>query len=402
MKIPRFLLLLPFLAAPSHAVTLTVSANMDTFLTAANYAAMRTQLSLVVGTNVQAYDADLTAYAGITPAANTQSLLGAANYAAMRALLDLEAGTDFNAYDADLATWATVTPGTGVGTFLATPSSANFRGALTDESGTGVFLTVNGVGAALTLTASGFDGNLATTDDTLQEVAQKVDDMTAGSGSVATDTLWNAAGDLAYGTGSDTATRLGIGTAGQILQVNTGATAPEWTSAPSVSTLGVSGTATIGSMSFEGATADANETALAVTDPTADRTITLPDATGTVALTTSVETTQTGVHATPSTTNPLAPTWTGPTQLIWYGATGEIDLPAASGYAGRGLILYNTGAFTVTFDPNASEVIVRDGTVQTGGVSFTLSSGAGNYVALVSDGARWITLGYKGTLTVGS
>lgn len=50
----------------------------------------------------QAYDADLTIYAGITPSANIQSLLGAANYAAMRTLLDLEVGTDFNAYDADL------------------------------------------------------------------------------------------------------------------------------------------------------------------------------------------------------------------------------------------------------------------------------------------------------------
>ncbi len=33
---------------------------------------------------------------------------------------------------------------------------------------------------------------------------------------------------------------------------------------------------------FEGATADANETTLTVTDPTADRTVTLPDTTGTV------------------------------------------------------------------------------------------------------------------------
>jgi hypothetical protein len=40
-----------------------------------------------------------------------------------------------------------------------------------------------------------------------------------------------------------------------------------------------------GSVVFEGTTADAHETTLAVTDPTADRTITLPDATGTVALT---------------------------------------------------------------------------------------------------------------------
>jgi hypothetical protein len=38
------------------------------------------------------------------------------------------------------------------------------------------------------------------------------------------------------------------------------------------------------SITFEGPTPDANETTLAVTDPTADRTITLPDATGTVAL----------------------------------------------------------------------------------------------------------------------
>lgn len=47
-----------------------------------------------------------------------------------------------------------------------------------------------------------------------------------------------------------------------------------------------SGNVTLGTASsliFEGSTADANETTLAVTDPTADRTITLPDATTTMA-----------------------------------------------------------------------------------------------------------------------
>ena len=39
-----------------------------------------------------------------------------------------------------------------------------------------------------------------------------------------------------------------------------------------------------GNITFEGSTADGNETSLTVTDPTADRTITFPDATGTVAL----------------------------------------------------------------------------------------------------------------------
>jgi hypothetical protein len=42
---------------------------------------------------------------------------------------------------------------------------------------------------------------------------------------------------------------------------------------------------TSGSLSFEGSTADAFETTIAVTDPTADRTITLPDTTGTVVTT---------------------------------------------------------------------------------------------------------------------
>ena len=41
---------------------------------------------------------------------------------------------------------------------------------------------------------------------------------------------------------------------------------------------------------FEGATADSHETTLTITDPTADRTITLPDTTGTVSLTSATET----------------------------------------------------------------------------------------------------------------
>ena len=56
---------------------------------------------------------------------------------------------------------------------------------------------------------------------------------------------------------------------------------------------------------FEGATADAFETTLTVTDPTADRTITFPDATGTVALTSAL-----------SSYAPLAsPTFTGTVTL---------------------------------------------------------------------------------------
>ena len=44
----------------------------------------------------------------------------------------------------------------------------------------------------------------------------------------ATSDLVTTAGDIVYGTAADTMTRLGIGTANQVLRVNSGATAPEW------------------------------------------------------------------------------------------------------------------------------------------------------------------------------
>jgi len=94
----------------------------------------------------------------------------------------------------------------------------------------------------------------------------------------------DAKGDLIVGSADDAVARLGVGTNGQVLTANSGATyGVEW-SAPAA--VGVFGT----SIEFEGSTADSFETTLAVTDPTADRTITLPDATGTVALTSDVTT----------------------------------------------------------------------------------------------------------------
>lgn len=111
---------------------------------------------------------------------------------------------------------------------------------------------------------------------------------------------------------------------------------------------------------------------------------------------------KTGTHASPNTTTPISPTWNSILHNVYTGVTGIINLPAAASYAEKSITIYNTGAFTITIDSNGSEVIVRDGTPQTGGVSFTLSSGAGNYVTLICDGTRWITLGFKGTLTQGT
>ena len=59
-----------------------------------------------------------------------------------------------------------------------------------------------------------------------------------------------------------------------------------------------------GNIQFEGATADAHETTLTVLEPTADRTISLPDATGTVSLIDETETLTNKTLTTPVLTNP--------------------------------------------------------------------------------------------------
>lgn len=55
-------------------------------------------------------------------------------------LKDADIGSTVQAYDADLTVWAGITPGTGVGTFLATPSSANLAAAVTGETGSGALV----------------------------------------------------------------------------------------------------------------------------------------------------------------------------------------------------------------------------------------------------------------------
>ena len=221
----------------------------------------------------------------LTTSSNVDSIMAAANYAAIRGLLDLEAGTDFysksaadSAFQAIEATLTDIADGT------ITENLVNTANPWADNE-VADNITVTGSVAAGTVVASGFNGNLATTDDTVQEIAQKLDDLVSSSGSVATDTIFDAAGDLVYGTGANTAARLAPGTAGQMLVMNGGATAPAWTSTPTVSSLTVTGALSAGSFEFEGATADGFETAFAVVDPTADNTLTLPNASGTVVIT---------------------------------------------------------------------------------------------------------------------
>lgn len=64
----------------------------------------------------------------------------------------------------------------------------------------------------------------------VKDSAGTVTDPFSGAGSVATDAIWDAAGDLVQGTGANTAAKLGAGTAGQFLKSGGAATANAWAS----------------------------------------------------------------------------------------------------------------------------------------------------------------------------
>jgi hypothetical protein len=100
--------------------------------------------------------------------------------------------------------------------------------------------------------------------------------------SIITAGISDAKGDLIVGSADDAVARLGVGTNGQVLTAASGSTyGVQWSDPAAVGVF-------TESIVFEGATANDYETTLAVTDPTADRTITLPNATGTVALTSDI------------------------------------------------------------------------------------------------------------------
>ena len=157
-----------------------------------------------------------------------------------------------------------------------------FEGSADDANETTI--TVTNPTADRTITFPDVTGNVVTTGDTGTVTSTMIANATIANADI------SASAEIAV-------SKLANGTARQLLQTDSGGSGVEFTSNVDVpGTLDVTGVATFdststfagnatfnGSIIFEGSTADANETTLTVSDPTADRTITLPDATTTVA-----------------------------------------------------------------------------------------------------------------------
>ena len=140
-----------------------------------------------------------------------------------------------------------------------TNSSINFEGS-TDDANETILTAADATGGDKTLTLPNETGTILST-----------------ASSIANSNLANSS--LTIG-----ATGIALGT--------TASTISGLTSLTSTNLVAGSGANSIllgsGNITFEGSTANDFETSLTVTDPTADRTITFPDATGTVALLTSL------------------------------------------------------------------------------------------------------------------
>ena len=201
----------------------------------------------------------------------------------------------------------TITIPDASGTIVTTAATQTLTNkTLTSPTLTSAVLNTAVSGSAF-LDEDGMDSNSATKLASQQSIKAYVDaqitaqdlDLTTDSGTIAID-LDSETLTVAGGTGIDTsasgnqitiATTSGTvtTTATQTL-TNKTLTSPTLNS-PTITTLTATALAlTDASIVFEGATADAHETTLTVTDPTADRTITLPNETGTLITSASAAT----------------------------------------------------------------------------------------------------------------
>jgi len=195
-------------------------------LLAATTASAVTRLG--VGTNGQVLTADSVEATGIKWAAPTGGTVDVLSNVATATMIGRQtAGSG----DSEELTAAQARSNMGLGT-AATTAAADYATAAQGTTADGavqksVATTKGDIFAAtasstVTRLGVGTNGQVLTADSVMATGLKWA--AAAGGGSVATDTIWDTAGDLVVATAADTAAKLVIGTAGQVLTVS-GATA---------------------------------------------------------------------------------------------------------------------------------------------------------------------------------
>lgn len=177
---------------------------------------------LTVGANGTVLMADSTADTGVKweTVAGTGDVTAAAAFTNDNRLLRSD-GTGKGAQASSVSLTDTADM-SGVATLVVTSSAAIGTAATNGE-----LAILNDAGGSITLSVPSV-------------TAARVVDFPDVAGTIAVGTFnsqYNVAGDILYASAADTGARLAIGTANQLLQTNAGATAPEWTSNPTVTTL---------------------------------------------------------------------------------------------------------------------------------------------------------------------
>ena len=154
-------------------------------------------------------------------------------------------------------------------------------------------------------------------------------------------------------------------------------------------------------ITFEGDTADAHETILAITDPTADRTITIPDASGTIVTTTATQTLTNKTLTSPTLTSAVLNTAVSGSAVL---DEDDMDSNSATKVATQQSVKAYVDAqitaqdLDVTSDSGTIAIDLNSETLTIAGGTNVTTTGSGNNISIATS-TDVVTLTSTSTLT---